>query len=54
MEENLKFVREKVTPHTVRYKEVTEPGKPPIIGTLYVKDWWAGQTERLVVTIKKD
>lgn len=33
------FRLEKKTPHTTRFKEVTE-GEAPVIGTLYVKDWW--------------
>ena len=33
----LKLVYEKETPGTIRYKEVTELGKPAVIGTQYVR-----------------
>ena len=54
MVEELKFVKEKETKNTVRFNEVSEPGKPPIIGTLYVQKWFAGDVTRLVVTVMKD
>jgi len=54
MEESLHFVKEKETKNTVRFAEVSEPGKPPIIGTLYVQKWFAGEVSKLVVTIVKD
>lgn len=31
------FVFERSTPNTHRFKEVTKPGKPPAIGTIYVQ-----------------
>ena len=33
------FVKEKETRGTIRFKESTSPGVPPVIGTLYVKKW---------------
>jgi hypothetical protein len=51
MAEVLKFVREKETKNTVRYAEVSEPGKPPLVGTLYLQKWYAGDKTRLIVTV---
>lgn len=31
------FVYERSTPNTHRFKEVPKPGKPQIVGTIYVK-----------------
>ena len=45
--------REKETPGTVRYREQTEEGQPPILGTLYIKKWFAGSCETVEVTITK-
>ena len=54
----IEFEYKKSTPGTIVYSEVTEPGKPPIIGTLYIKKYWAegekGKEARKVqVTLKK-
>lgn len=46
------FTVEKVTPHTTRFKEVAD-GIAPVIGSLYVKDWWIGNCVEVEVTIKK-
>jgi len=35
------------------YNEVPEEGQPPIIGTLYVQKWFAGNATELEVTVKK-
>lgn len=44
------FELEKLTPHTTRFKEVTG-GEAPVIGTLYVKDWWIDNCVEVEVTI---
>lgn len=44
---------EKETKNSVRYKELPEEGKPPIIGTLYVQKWFAGDTKNIEVSIEK-
>jgi hypothetical protein len=49
----VKFEIEKETKNSVRYKEVPEDGQPPIIGSLYVQKWFAGNTKNLEVTISK-
>ena len=50
----VRFEREKETKNTVRYQEVTEQGKPPIIGTLYLQKWFAGDTNTITLTIEKE
>jgi hypothetical protein len=53
METTVKFKIEKETKNSIRYAEVPEKGQPPIIGSLYVQKWFAGDAEELEVTIKK-
>ncbi len=47
------FVYEKETKNSVRYKEEPEPGKAPMVGSLYVQKWFAGDSKSLTVTIEK-
>lgn len=47
------FEFEKETKNSVRYKEVPEEGKAPIMGTIYVQKWFAGSTKSLAITIDK-
>ncbi|MFT4629393.1 MAG: hypothetical protein ACI8PV_000506 [Dinoroseobacter sp.] len=49
----VKFSIEKETKNSVRYKEEPEEGKAPIVGTLYVQKWFAGNTKKLEITINK-
>lgn len=49
----VKFSLEKETKNSVRYKEVPEEGKAPIMGTVYVQKWFAGDTKHLEITIAK-
>jgi len=49
----VKFSLEKETKNSVRYKEEPEEGKAPIVGTLYVQKWFAGDTKTLEITIDK-
>ena len=50
----LKFKKEKETKNTVRFQEVLEEGKPPIIGTLYLQKWFAGEAETINISIEKE
>ena len=50
--ELLKFEFEKETKNSVRYKEVPAEGKAPIVETLYVQKWFAGNTKSLQITIE--
>ena len=47
------FEREKETVHTVRFKEIPEEGKAPVIGTVYIQKWFAGDTEEIFITVEK-
>lgn len=59
MKENLmsskviNFEIEKETKNSVRYKEVPDEGQPPIVGSLYVQKWFAGNSKNIQVTIEK-
>lgn len=50
----LTFVREKETKNTVRFQEEPAAGQPPVVGTLYVAKWFAGEAQRLTVTVAKE
>lgn len=50
--EKVKFEFEKETKNSVRYKEVPDEGKAPIVGSLYVQKWFAGNSKSLQVTIE--
>jgi hypothetical protein len=47
------FQKEKETKNTVRYEEKPEQGKPPVIGTLYVQKWFAGERETIEIEISE-
>ena len=47
------FEFEKETVHSVRYKEIPEEGRAPVIGSLYVQKWFAGTTKSIDITIEK-
>lgn len=47
------FEFEKETKNSVRYKEIAEDGRAPIVGSLYVQKWFAGSSKTLEVTIDK-
>ena len=52
-EKTVKFVKEKETKYTVRYHEHPEAGQPPIIGTIYLQKWFAGDAQEIEVTVRK-
>ena len=49
----VKFEFEKETKNSVRYKELPAQGQAPVVGSLYVQKWFAGDAKTLEVTIKK-
>ncbi|MBP8770967.1 MAG: hypothetical protein KBH26_04105 [Thiopseudomonas sp.] len=49
----VRFEYEKETKNSVRYKEVPEDGTAPIVGSLYVQKWFAGDSKTLEITIDK-
>jgi hypothetical protein len=53
VEKTVQFEIEKETKHTVKFSEVPEAGQAPIIGTLYVQKWFAGDATKIEVTVRK-
>ncbi len=50
----VKFEREKERRNTIKYHEMAEQGKPPIIGTLCPQKWYAGDCKEVTLIIEKD
>ena len=48
----VQFEYEKETKNSVRFKEVPEEGQAPIVGSLYVQKWFAGQSKNIEITIE--
>lgn len=53
-EKKIKFEFEKQNKNSVRYKEVSEEGMPPVVGSIYVQKWFAGDSKTLELTITKN
>ncbi|WP_286262192.1 hypothetical protein [Thalassotalea atypica] len=51
-EKTIKFEIEKNNKNSVRYKEVPEDGMPPVLGSIYVQKWFAGDKKNIELTIK--
>lgn len=47
------FELEKQNKNSVRYKETPKDGMPPILGSIYVQKWFAGNSKTIEVTIEK-
>lgn len=54
MRKVVRFEKEKVTKNTVRFQEITEPGSPPVMNTLYLQKWVVGNADKVTVTIDID
>mgnify|MGYP000630968119 CR=1 FL=1 len=50
-EKIVKFELEKHNKNSVRYKEIPEDGMPPVLGSIYVQKWFAGDSKNIEVTI---
>jgi hypothetical protein len=48
----VQFQKEKDTKNTVKFAEVQTHGEAPIIGSLYVQKWFAGEATNLKVTVE--
>ena len=46
------FEKRKETKNCVVFEEKPEPGKPPVIGSLYVQKWAAGDARSATVTVE--
>lgn len=47
----LTFTRKKLTKNTVQFSEDERPGKPLVVGSLYVQKWAAGDRETVTVQL---
>lgn len=45
------FVFEKETKNTIRFTEKVQPGKPPVMGTVYVQKWVVGDAKEIEVDL---
>jgi hypothetical protein len=52
-ETTVTFEFEKENKNSVRYTEVPKEGMPPIIGSIYVQKWFAGNSKTIDITINK-
>lgn len=52
-EKTIKFEFEKNNKNSVRYKEVPEEGMPPIVGSIYIQKWFAGDSKNIEITVNK-
>lgn len=48
----IEFQKEKDTKNTVRFAEVSSPGEPQIIGSLYLQKWFVQDATKLKVTVE--
>ena len=48
----IQFTKEKSTKNTVKFTEVQTQGEAPVVGTLYVQKFFAGDATKLKVTIE--
>lgn len=46
------FTKAKETQNTVVFKEDKVAGQPPIIGTLYIQQWVAGEAQHVTLTVE--
>ncbi len=53
VEQKVKFEFEKLNKNSVRYKEIPKDGMPPIIGSIYVQKWFAGDAKEIEIIISK-
>ena len=51
-EKTIKFEIEKTNKNSIRYKEIPEQGTPPVLGSIYVQKWFAGNSKNIEITIK--
>ena len=49
---SLSFKRLRETKNTVRFEEQTEPGKPPVVGTIYIQKWFIGDAQSVTLTLE--
>ncbi|WP_435237314.1 hypothetical protein ACR30L_07010 [Psychromonas sp. PT13] len=53
-EKTIKFEIEKQNKNSIRFKEIAEDGMPPVLGSIYVQNWFAGKSKHIEITIKTE
>lgn len=51
-EVNVKLVFEKENKNSIRFKEVPEPGKAEVLGSIYLQKWLAGSAKSIEISVK--
>jgi hypothetical protein len=51
MKRTIRFVHKKDTAKTRVYEEVPQQGQPPVVGTIYVQKWAAGDATEVTVEL---
>jgi len=49
----VKLEFEKENKNSVRYKEISEEGKAPVVGSIYLQKWFAGNAKNIELTVEK-
>ena len=49
----VKLEFEKETKNSIRFKEIPEEGKAPIVGSVYLQKWFAGDSKHIELTVEK-
>jgi hypothetical protein len=52
-EKIVRFEFEKQNKNSIRYKEIPEDGMPPVVGSIYIQKWFAGESKNIEMTISK-
>jgi hypothetical protein len=52
-ETKITFELEKQNKNSMRYKEVPKEGMPPILGSVYVQKWFAGESKTIEISVQK-
>ena len=42
----------RITRNSIRFKEVPEPGKAEVLGSIYLQKWLAGNAKSIEVSVK--
>ncbi len=48
----VKLVFEKENKNSIRFKEIPEPGKAEVLGSVYLQKWLAGSAKAIEVSVK--
>lgn len=51
-EVKVKLIFEKENKNSIRFKELPEPGKAEVLGSVYLQKWVAGSAKAIEVSVK--